>query len=315
MEGWGAFEGAGPDAPLTGSGWFLTPLVSVKREESVQGGRMGLAASPWSMKGSYSKATRVRSTLAWPPSGEAVDDAQLGGERSLTTRLDGRAGGLTLTHLRGSSDYRSCQHLAQRSVLTQLNGSPKTSVNTAVNTVLTHPPGKTRVYLQKTGYTREIPGSASMPRAPYSQGPCANCGSHRLLKYAHRTMCVRYRCQKAASALRQARLAGGGADDAVVPTFCFKIDAVLGMRFCEPEQLIAKKRRNRLAAADKAVCYLTRGTFKEDSNDARFTDNALGGARGAVRELWQDAGPLKNGHVRNRSCGCEVNMTTCPPVF
>ena len=51
---------------------------------------MGLAASPWSMKGSYAKATRVRSTLAWPPSGEAVDDAQHGGERSLTTRLDGR---------------------------------------------------------------------------------------------------------------------------------------------------------------------------------------------------------------------------------
>ena len=74
-----------------------------------------------------------------------------------------RAGGLTLTHLRGSTDYRSCQHLAQRSVLTQLNGSPKTSVNTAVNTVLIHPPGKNRVYLQKTGYTREIPGSASMP--------------------------------------------------------------------------------------------------------------------------------------------------------
>ena len=96
-----------------------------------------------------------------------------------------------------------------------MNGSPKTSVNTAVNAVLTHAPGKTRVYLQKTGYTREIPGSASMPRAPYSQGPCANCGAHRLLKYAHRTMCARYKCQKA-------RLAGGGADDAVVPTFCFK---------------------------------------------------------------------------------------------
>ena len=85
-----------------------------------------------------------------------------------------------------------------------------------------------------------------MPRTPYSQGPCANCGAHRLLKYAHRTMCARYRCQKAASALRQARLAGGVADDAVVPTFCFKIEAVLGMRFCEPEQLIAKKRRNNL---------------------------------------------------------------------
>ena len=77
-----------------------------------------------------------------------------------------------------------------------MNGSPKTSVNTAVNTVLKHPPGKTRVYLQKTGYTREIPGSASMPRAPYSQGPCATCGAHRLLKYAHRTMCARYKCQK-----------------------------------------------------------------------------------------------------------------------
>ena len=96
-----------------------------------------------------------------------------------------------------------------------MNGSPKTSVNTAVNTVLTHAPGKTRVYLQKTRYTREIPGSASMPRAPYSQGPCATCGAHRLLKYAHRTMCARYKCQKA-------RPAGGGADDAVVPTFCFK---------------------------------------------------------------------------------------------
>ena len=54
-----------------------------------------------------------------------------------------------------------------------------------------------------------------MPRAPYSQGPCATCGAHRLLKYAHRTMCARYKCQKA-------RPAGGGADDAVVPTFCFK---------------------------------------------------------------------------------------------
>ena len=54
-----------------------------------------------------------------------------------------------------------------------------------------------------------------MPRATYSQGPCATCGAHRLLKYAHRTMCARYKCQKA-------RLAGGGADDAVVPTFCFK---------------------------------------------------------------------------------------------
>ena len=58
-----------------------------------------------------------------------------------------------------------------------------------------------------------------MPRAPYSQGPCATCGAHRLLKYAHRTICA-----LATGAKRQhrARLAGGGADDAVVLTFCFK---------------------------------------------------------------------------------------------
>ena len=58
-----------------------------------------------------------------------------------------------------------------------------------------------------------------------------------------------------------------GADDAAVPTFIFKIEAVLGMRFCDPEQLIAKKRRNKLAAADKAICYLTRGKFREDRHD------------------------------------------------
>ena len=38
------------------------------------------------------------------------------------------------------------------------------------------------------------------------------------------------------------------------------------------EQLIAKKRRNKLAAADKTICYLTRGTFKEDQHDTGFTD-------------------------------------------
>ena len=77
-----------------------------------------------------------------------------------------------------------------------------------------------------------------------------------------------------------------------MPTFCFKIDAVLGMRFCEPEQLIAKKRRNRLAAADKAVCYLTRGTFKEDSNDAGFIDTRWV----ELEELYENCGktPLKN---------------------
>ena len=111
-----------------------------------------------------------------------------------------------------------------------------------------------------------------MPRTPYSQGSCANCGAHRLLKYAHRTICCRYACQKVAAAQRRARLADGGADDAAAPTFCYKIEAVLGMRCCDPEQLIAKKRSNKLAAAGKTICYLTRGTFKEDQHDTGFTD-------------------------------------------
>ena len=64
----------------------------------------------------------------------------------------------------------------------------------------------------------------------------------------------------------RARLADGGADDAVVPAFCYKIKAVLGMRFCDPDQLIATKQRNKLAAANKALCYLTRGSFKEDQH-------------------------------------------------
>ena len=63
-----------------------------------------------------------------------------------------------------------------------------------------------------------------------------------------------------------------GADDAAVPTFIFKIEAVLGMRFCDPEQLIAKKRRNKLAAADKAICYFTRGKFRVDRHDDGYTD-------------------------------------------
>ena len=48
-----------------------------------------------------------------------------------------------------------------------------------------------------------------------SQGQCATCGAQRLLKYAHRTMCCRYACLKAAAAKRRARHADGSADDAV----------------------------------------------------------------------------------------------------
>ena len=82
-----------------------------------------------------------------------------------------------------------------------------------------------------------------MPRAPYSQGPAPTaartaCSSTRTAPCALATS-----AKGSIGAAPQARLAGGGADDAVVPTFCFNIEAVLGMRFCEPEQLIARRSR------------------------------------------------------------------------
>ena len=108
--------------------------------------------------------------------------------------------------------------------------------------------------------------------APYPTGTCANCTNHGVLKYARRTMCTRYKCQKAATAEREKRLADGGGDDAVVPTYCFEIKEVIGMRFADPERLVGKKRRNELAAAETSLCYLTRGKFGEDQNDDGFID-------------------------------------------
>ena len=108
--------------------------------------------------------------------------------------------------------------------------------------------------------------------APYPTGTCANCTNHGVLKYARRTMCTRYKCQKAATAEREKRIADGGGDDAVVPTYCFEIKEVIGMRFADPERLVGKKRRNELAAAETSLCYLTRGKFGEDQNDDGLID-------------------------------------------
>ena len=117
-------------------------------------------------------------------------------------------------------------------------------------------PDKTRVYLQKSRFTRKIPGrvptNVCRARRHIAQGQCATCGAQFLLKYAHRTMCCRYAC-------RRLRRSGGRGMPMAVPTcgcdvFCFKIVAVLGMHFCDPNQLIATKQRNKLAAANKALC-------------------------------------------------------------
>ena len=107
--------------------------------------------------------------------------------------------------------------------------------------------------------------------APYPTGTCANCTNHGVLKYARRTMCTRY-ARRRPRRSGVARLADGGGDDAVVPTYCFEIKEVIGMRFADPERLVGKKRRNELAAAETSLCYLTRGKFGEDQNDDGFID-------------------------------------------
>ena len=168
-----------------------------------------------------------------------------------------------------------------------MNGSPKTSVNTAVNTVLIHPPGKNRVYLQKTGYTREIPGSASMPRAPYSQGPAppaarTACSSTRT---APCVLATSAKTQKAASAPGTACRRRCGRRGRA--TFCYKIEAVLGMRLCDPDQLIGKKRRNKLTAAD-TLFATSRDVSLERMNTTRVSPTHAGWLE--LEELYENCG-------------------------
>ena len=54
------------------------------------------------------------------------------------------------------------------------------------------------------------------------------------------------------------------------------------MHFCDPNQLIATKQRNKLAAVNKALCYLTRGSFKEDQHTQGFSDTRLVANTGGV---------------------------------
>ena len=86
---------------------------------------------------------------------------------------------------------------------------------------------------------------------------------------------------------RQARLAGGGADDAVVPTFCYKIEAVLRMRLCDPDQLIGKKRRNKLTAAD-TLFATSRAVSLERMNTTRVSPTHAGWLE--LEELYENCG-------------------------
>ena len=107
-------------------------------------------------------------------------------------------------------------------------------------------------------------------RRPYTLGRCACCGGNRLLKYAKRTHCCRYRCQKAAAALLAA--ANEDAEDDLAPTFAKSIEFILGQRFCDPEELNDEKRRNILSSSDFKRCYLIDGIFATSASDDGFRD-------------------------------------------
>ena len=120
-------------------------------------------------------------------------------------------------------------------------------------------PGKTRVYLQKSRFTRKIPGRfpTNVCRArrhiAFSQGQATPAKVRA--PFPVLPLCVSQGgCGEAAGAACRWQCGRCGCD-----VFCFKIVAVLGMHFCDPNQLIATKQRNKLAAANKALCYLTRG--------------------------------------------------------
>ena len=107
-------------------------------------------------------------------------------------------------------------------------------------------------------------------RRPYTLGRCDCCGGNRLLKYAKRTHCCRYRCQKAAAALLAA--ANEDAEDDLAPTFAKSIEFILGQRFCDPEELNDEKRRNILSSSDFKRCYLIDGIFATSASDDGFRD-------------------------------------------
>ena len=89
-----------------------------------------------------------------------------------------------------------------------MNGSPKTSVNTAVNTVLTHPPGKTRYTCKNPGIPEKYLGprqcrARPTPRAPAPTAARTACSSTRTAPCTLATS-----AKGSIGALRQARLAG-----------------------------------------------------------------------------------------------------------
>ena len=114
----------------------------------------------------------------------------------------------------------------------------------------------------------------------YPIGTCANCElPDRVLKYARRTMCRTYACQRAASALvaerkaaRRNGVASGTGVKPVAPTFCHKIIRVHGVQDFNPASLVGAERRNTVAKADMKESYLILGLFKEHERDSGIND-------------------------------------------
>ena len=102
----------------------------------------------------------------------------------------------------------------------------------------------------KPGYTREFSG---IPEKYPERARCHGALSHRHVRQLHQPRCAQvcaphhvYPLQNARRRPRRsgvARLADGGGDNAVVPTYCFEINIkeVIGMRFADPERLVARR--------------------------------------------------------------------------
>ena len=132
-----------------------------------------------------------------------------------------------------------------------------------------------------------------MPGSPVV-GSCAHCGEERLLKYARRTMCARYKCQLAAATTVAARKAanssaGDGGHAEKMPVFCYEVLGVYGQRDCDPSKLVGKKRRNELADDDVVLAYLILGRFAEDEDDEGFNDTRWVDLEDLVANLDDDA--------------------------
>lgn len=111
---------------------------------------------------------------------------------------------------------------------------------------------------------------------PYPIGVCAHCEQpNRMLKYARRTMCWHYACQRAAHTevqARKERLGGGVAKkQKVAPVFCMKVLEIHGQRDIDPAVLISAARRNKLGKSEMNVSYLVYGELGEMQQDKGFS--------------------------------------------